>query len=874
MKVFNTLQIRKKIQKPGFIIALVIITGFIYALNTPLRFFHEEASNSTSLIDTIKAGKTKPFDSLYQATIIKAQGLLNSAKYEQALQEFQKALKMKPEDRSIADQIDKVNKLLTQQKANEQDYQKYLGSGDTYFKAKDYLNAKSAYQQAIDLKPGDQLAKDKLKQTMDLLRSQKAQNMLYDIAIAGAEKLYQAKEYEKAKSEYEKASKMLPDDKYAKERINEIIRIMVAKQEKDELYSKAVAAGDKFFGLKNWQGSLLQFQSASLIKPDEKYPKDKIAELTVLIKTQKEQEEAYKKAIAAADNLFQGNSYNDSKKEYQNALSIKPLESYPASRIKQIDEILSGKLRADQEYDRLVSAGDSLYIDKKFIGAKANYQQALKIKPGESYPKEMIAKVENAMVNQEAGQKAIDEAYQAAISAADKLLSEKSYDRAKTEYQNALSIKPAEKYPSDKINEIAAIIAGMDKQKSLDDQFNSLIAGAEKLFTDKNYTVSKAEFDKASQLKPEEKYPRDKIIEINKIIAEQTQAKSRGDQYSKHLEQADHFYDIKSYEQSKFQYQLALQIKPGEEYPAGKIAELDKIIAGLAAQKAIDDQYKNIVFNADKLLNAKSYSEAKSEYEKALTVKQNEDYPKKRIDEINRYYAGLAAEKEKEEKFKSIIAKADQFFIEKSYEPSRSQYSEAQLIKPNDQYTKGRIAEIDRILADLNRQKSLDDQYTNLLAEGDAKLAGKSYPEAKVKYQSALVLKPDQTYPKDKIKEIDQALADLSKTQALELQYQTAITQADKLLAAKSYDQAKVQYNTALSLKPDEGYPKEKVAMIDDILADIAKQKALDDQYKGIVLEADKLFTAKSFSGEQVCRITLRNLNIIKDTIIITNKQI
>ncbi len=34
------------------------------------------------------------------------------------------------------------------------------------------------------------------------------------------------------------------------------------------------------------------------------------------------------------------------------------------------------------------------------------------------------------------------------------------------------------------------------------------------------------------------------------------------------------------------------------------------------------------------------------------------------------------------------------------------------------------------------------------------------------------------------------------------------------------------------------------------------------------------LFTAKYFSGEQVCRINLKNINIIKDTIVITNKQI
>jgi hypothetical protein len=34
------------------------------------------------------------------------------------------------------------------------------------------------------------------------------------------------------------------------------------------------------------------------------------------------------------------------------------------------------------------------------------------------------------------------------------------------------------------------------------------------------------------------------------------------------------------------------------------------------------------------------------------------------------------------------------------------------------------------------------------------------------------------------------------------------------------------------------------------------------------------LFTAKYFSGEQICTINLKNINIVKDTIVITNKQI
>ena len=715
MRITYTKTTHPRFKNHLFIFAFVIVTGIIFAFPS-LHPFSEIAGKETSS-DTIVKKHISPLDSLYKATLVKGQGLMNAGKYEQALLEYQKALKMKPEDRAVVNQIEIINKAILQQKSTEQDYLKYLSSGDNYFKTKDYLNAKSAYQQAIDLRPADQVAKDKLKQTMDLIRSLKAQNMLYDIAIAGAEKLFQAKDYIKAKAEYEKAAKMLPDEKYAKERINEIIKMMADKQEKDDLYAKAIANGDKFYTLKNYQGSLQQFQTAASVKPDEKYPKDKIAELTILIKNQKEKDEAYKKAITSADNLFQNNSYLDSKKEYQNALTIKPEESYPQTRIKQIDEILAGKLKSDQEYDRLVSTGDSLYIEKKFVGAKANYQQALKVKPGESYPKEMIAKVENAMVNQEAGQKAIDDAYQSAISAADKLLAEKSYDRSKAEYQNALNIKPAEKYPTDKINEIAGILAQADKQKNLDDRYNALIAGADKLFTDKAYELSRTEFDKANKLKPDERYPKDKIAEIAGIIANESQQKAKADHYAKTIEQADKFFLLKSYEQSKTQYQLALQIKPDESYPKEKIAQLDNLLGDIAVQKANDEQYRNIVLNADKLLNAKSYSEAKSEYSKALNIKPGEEYPQKRIEEIDRYFAGLAELKAKEEKYKTTIEKADQLLTDKSYEPAKTEYSNAQLIKPDESYPKTRINEIDQILNGLAKQKSLEDRYNSLRSE-------------------------------------------------------------------------------------------------------------------------------------------------------------
>jgi len=240
---------------------------------------------------------------------------------------------------------------------------------------------------------------------------------------------------------------------------------MVDKQTREEMYAQSIAAADKLYNSKGYQNALLEYQHAASYKPEEQYPKDRIKELTALLAVMKARDESYKKSIASADKLFDDVSYEPSKAEYQNASKIKPEEIYPINRIKEIDGILARLKNAKEEYNRLVDIADSFYVTKKYINAKANYLQALKVKPNESYPKEMIAKADNLISGQEANSKALDEAYQVAISNADKFFLGKEYDKAKTGYQNALGIKPDEQSPKDKIREIDAIFAKIDKQK-------------------------------------------------------------------------------------------------------------------------------------------------------------------------------------------------------------------------------------------------------------------------------------------------------------------------------------------------------------------------------------------------------------------------
>ncbi len=69
------------------------------------------------------------------------------------------------------------------------------------------------------------------------------------------------------------------------------------------------------------------------------------------------------------------------------------------------------------------------------------------------------------------------------------------------------------------------------------------------------------------------------------------------------------------------------------------------------------------------------------------------------------------------------------------------------------------------------------------------------------------------------------------------------IAEADKRLAEKSYSDAKTGYQSAMKIKPDQQYPKDKITEIDNALAELAQQKALDDQYNAAIAKADKSFT-------------------------------
>jgi tetratricopeptide (TPR) repeat protein len=105
--------------------------------------------------------------------------------------------------------------------------------------------------------------------------------------------------------------------------------------------------------------------------------------------------------------------------------------------------------------------------------------------------------------------------YQAAIATADSAFQAKQYNKAMNWYGNAKNIKADETYPDEQIKKIKKILAQTENDK----KYLDVIKKADELFAEKRYEESRLAFLNASRLKPAEDYPKEKIAELDVILA-------------------------------------------------------------------------------------------------------------------------------------------------------------------------------------------------------------------------------------------------------------------------------------------------------------------------------------------------------------------
>lgn len=779
------------------------------------------------------------------------------------------------------------------------DFAKKMAEGTAALTALEFKKAVDAFTEALTLKPGDPVATAKLsdaRMRMEAADADKKQTEEYAALIKEADQLFGRKDYAAARPKYQAASDMRDQEPYPKQKLRDIETLLdeaakKAEEEKKakellEKYTAAIAAADAAFKAENWDQATAKYTDASVLKPDERYPKDQIALVATKKaeaakkaeeeKKAKELEAKYKAAIASADVAFKASSWDMATTKYTEAGGYKPEEQYPKDQLALIatkrdeatkkaeEERLAKELQ--QKYQAAIASADLAFNAARYDDAEAKYTEASGLKPEEKYPKDQLAAI--AKKKEELAKKAeeerlakdVDEQYKVKLAEAMQAFSGEQWDEAIAKYTEASTLKPKEQYPKDQIAAITKKKADLAKQaeealkqQEINERYQAAITAADEALGKEEWDVATTKYTEAGTIKPAERYPKDQLALIGTRKAEAEEKKRQAEidaRYQKLIEEADAAVGTEDYTTAKAKYQEASTAKPQERYPKDRIAEVDALMAEKLRKaeeerkaKELDAKYTELIRKADAAFDGNKLSAALADYKDALALKPDEEHPKSRIatiesqlDEAAKAKAEeerLAREKaDRDQRYADLITTADRDFTAKRYEGARTSYSEALGVKPDEKHPQDRLTEIEAILGDIARK-----------AEADRLAAEKAAADRLSKEEADRLAAELAAAEKARLEE--EARRKQQEEAAIAEQYRGLIAAGDLAFAQEEFEKARTKFTEAIGVKPEEKYPKDRIAAIDAEIARRDKDRS----------EAERLAEQKRREEEERLRL-------------------
>ncbi|MBL7882968.1 MAG: hypothetical protein JNL69_02790 [Bacteroidia bacterium] len=467
----------------------------------------------------------------------------------------------------------------------------------------------------------------------------------------------------------------------------------------------------------------------------------------------------------------------------------------------------------------------------------------------------------------------IETRYQSAITKADKALTEKNYKLAKDAYNEALGVKSTEQYPKTKLSEIEKIIAEnaekekLAKEKELNDKYAAAIVKGDKALSIKDYASAKTSYNEAISIKNTEQYPKDKIKEIDTIIADATakekaekekaaKEKELNDKYAAAIAKADAALFSKNYDVAKNAYNEALIYKPTEQLPKDKIDSIDKTLAENAAkEKAIKEKADAEAAEKARLAKEKADAEAAekerlaklkadadaAEQERLAKLKADADaaeqarLAKQKAEADAAEQARLAKQKSDAEAAEQArIAKekldaevAEKARIAKEKADAAEQERLAKLKTEADAAEQARLAKLKADAEAAEQARIAKEKLDAEVAEKARIAKEKADAEAAEKARIAKEKADADAAEKERVAK-EKAIADAAEKEkiakeeeakAFEKKYKQIIAKGDSAIVVKDFDKAKVAFNEAMQLKPTDELPKSRIKEIETLIA-------------------------------------------------------
>ena len=736
---------------------------------------------------------------------------------------------------------------LAEQQANAK-YNELIEAADQLRDNDKLEEAITKYNEAIAEKdeqyPKDQISLLKLE--IEKRKKELENQAKYDLAIKEADQLLTAEELQKSKIKYLEASELKPSEQYPKDKISEIEKLLsekADKAQKDAEYKKLIDQADALFKARKYENAINKYKEALDIKSEEAYPKDQI-ELCKRnlddLKNLAELAENIEKLMKEGDQAMAGENYEVAIGKFEGVLALD--ENYLAAKEKLA--IANNKLndqRSDEaediEFSRLVKKGDDAYTSERYQNAIDAYSQALVIRKVVAV--EIKLKDARIKLNEmTANQKKLEQ-YNKLMSEGAQAVNAKNWEQGKAKYNSALVLYPDRQEPKDKLNEIASLMSNEMANTEKENKYKGFMDDGDNLMSNQDYLGAIKSYNNALSVKPNEREPVEKAAEAQRLAEELN--KDADKLYEKILTTAENKARNGDYDRARELVSRAKQNRPQDK-------RSDEILVLIEELMQRDRMYNKLMADGESFAASEQFEDAKIQYTKAKDLKPDEQLPPTRIAEMEILISERATQAEREALYNQYMSEGQKGVINETYENALNAYKNALNVKPKDQIAKDKIDEVQQILDDILNQKASEqakkEAYQEAIEEADNFFNDEKYMDAKNAYDEALLIIPGDKYAKERSNESIR-LGNARKLAEEEEKYQNILAAADKNFDDENYEEARDYYVMAKDKRSNDPYPQQKLIEIENILNPVIQDsedlKDLGVPFSGSILEGEEL---------------------------------
>ena len=645
-------------------------------------------------------------------------------------------------------------------------------------------------------------------------------------------------------------------------------------------FNGLLAAGDVNVSKQKYPEAINNFKSALSIKTGDPVATSKLSnaeQLLAKLNADKANMEAqFNRFLVAGDANVEGQKYLEAIENFKGALTIKAGDPVATSKLSNAEQLLSkanaDKAKQEEEFNRLLAAGDVNVTGQKYSEAIDNFKSALKIKVGEKAATAKLANAEQLLAKANADKAKIEVEFSRLLAAGDANVSVQKYPEAIDNFKSALKIKIGDKTATAKLANAEQLLAKANADKAkLEEEFKRLLAAGDANVSVQKYPEAIANFKSALNIKMGDQVTSEKLANAEQLLAKANANKAKlEEEFNRLLVAGDANVTVQKYPEAIDNFESALKIKVGDKTAIAKLANAEQLLAKANADKArLDAEFNRLLAEGDANVAAQKLPEGIINFKDALKIKPGEPVATSKLANAEKLLSQLNAEKqrieneqrllaEKQKRYKETIAKADQLFAAKVYPGAKDQYLEAIKISDTDHYPKDRIVEIDTLLAQQEKDRLLarrlaDEQrklqgegsYLKNIQTGDANFAKSLFNVAIFYYQEALKFKAGDKYALEKVDNC-RKMIDSNVTAEKMQEYNSYVKHADDDLHAKKYSSARFYYGKANEILPWESYPASQLKFIEKLIS--ADLSGTDAQYFDAIKKADDAVAQKSYA--------------------------